>query len=224
MTIYSPNALGAKKRMLLIGGGLKICSSYSTKNCTQKTVFNDSAYKSTSFLVNSENIKVVRDDEFKLFDKQSQLNDLVELLNKYKQRFENKPIGRSDLLKRLDNLKLSSNQKVGQKILNTLNARQWNYVFQNLQQPVVDEKGKPLTEYVMLDRSNKDSIAIINQFVDMVRLASRDSKPTILFSTASANDVFDAASFYLQLFRSYEVEAVWLPIEASLNRVMSDPQ
>ncbi|TQV75491.1 hypothetical protein FLL45_11280 [Aliikangiella marina] len=221
--LLGPAIQATEKKMLLVGGGLKICSSYSPRNCTESVKFDDTAYKSSYFSVNSDKQVIIAQDAFNLFSDKNKLTRVVELLAKYQLRFDTAPVTRRELLKRLDNIKLTSNQMMGRKLLDDLDSRQWNFLIHYLQVPVVDRKGEALTEYVDFENSHPDSQRIINQFISMVSSISGDNRPTVLFSTASANDVFDAASFYLQLFRHFEVDAVWLPLEASLNRVMNDP-
>jgi len=212
----------AERKMLLIGGGLKICSSYSIKHCPQKLSFDETAYQSSYFQISQAAIKTIESNHYKIFSSKEKHQDVVALLVKYLKRHKSEPVNRRELIKRLDALKLTQSQRSGRDILDSLYSDEWNFVFQNLQLPVTDSHGNGLTEYVFLDQSHADSRAIITRFVKMVQQTSEQERPLILVSTASAGDVFDAASFYIQLFKGFQVDVAWLPIEASLLQVLSD--
>lgn len=211
-----------EKDLLLIGGGLKICSSFSTKNCSKPISYNENAYTKSFYRVLPDKIKTIAADQFQVFQNDEMASNILSLLNKYTLRFNQDKVTRRQLLKRLDSLKLTENQMLGSDILDQLNAREWNFVFHSLSAPVINEAGKALTEFVNLDYSDSDSVAIISNFVSLTKRKSDKHKPLILVSTSSASNSFDAVSFYLQLFGHYDVDVAWLPLDANLSDVLSD--
>lgn len=214
--------LASERDLLLIGGGLKFCSSYSTKNCLKTINYSDDAYTTTYYRVLPERIALIKADHFKSFGTVEVASNIVALLNKYTLRFNQAKVTRSELLSRLDNLKLTDTQILGRKILDSLSPKEWNFVFHTLTDPVTDALGKPLTEFVNLENSDPHSVEIIQHFVDLVKNKSPSKKPLVLVSTASANNPFDAVSFYIQLFGHFEVDVAWLPLDANLNQILNE--
>lgn len=207
-------------RSLLIGGGFKICSSYSTKHCSVAKSFNGDAFIGNRYKVTPDLIAILQEDRFETFKAQSRKVELVELLEKFLIRNKSEVETKTTLLRKLDDLSLSSSSKSGREVLDSLSPFEENFFMQTMQLPALTPEGKQLTEYVLLEQSHADSVAIVNRFIGMVKEVSDKERPLILFSTASANDVFDAVSFYYQLFKSKDVDVAWLPIEASMNRVV----
>jgi cyanophycinase-like exopeptidase len=222
LLLVSLPIVGQSKTLHLIGGGLKVCSSYSSKYCSEKVSFGESAFTENKYQITERISQSIEQDQFKLFSQSEQRGNLLQLLNKYFVRHPNDIVNRRSLLKKLDELTITSTQLSGRKILDDLNQRQFSFLLDNLQKAPVDKKGKPLTEYVDFQNSHPDTQIIISRFVEDVKKTSVSKRPLILVSTASASDVFDAVSFYMQLFKSFDVDVAWLPIEASLNAVMND--
>jgi len=121
--------LASERDLLLIGGGLKFCSSYSTKNCLKTINYSDDAYTTTYYRVLPERIALIKADHFKSFGTVEVASNIVALLNKYTLRFNQAKVTRSELLSRLDNLKLTDTQMLGRKILDSLSPKEWNFVF-----------------------------------------------------------------------------------------------
>ncbi len=208
--------------MLLIGGGLKICSSYSTKNCSKPISYDKSAYSKTLYTIDDNSIKRIATNQYNVFASNQQKKDIINLLEKYQLRFKSEPVERRTLLRRLDKLKTTEHQKLGREVLDALSPNAFNFVTHNLIVPVLGPSGKPLTEYVNLGLSDPHSVEIIEYFVSLLkqRKIAAKRKPMVLVSTASANNPFDAVSFYIQLFSQFNVEVVWLPLDANLNDIL----
>ena len=216
--------LGQKKlkKALLIGGGLKICSSYSKKYCKQAKTFAEDAYVNDKYRVTEDKIVRLKEDAFDVFADKDRKQNVIELLSKFILRNGQDVLTRAALLSKLDSLSLSSTSISGFEVLKRLSPVEMRLVLQTLQEPVIGKKNHPLTEYVFLEQSDVSSKLIVERFVELVKQTSQRSKPLILFSTASSNDVFNAVSFYYQLFNNDSVQVAWLPVEASLNQLLNE--
>ncbi len=218
--LLSGFAISAEKDLLLIGGGLKICSSYSTKNCNKAVAHNKRAYTQSLYTISQNKIALIKTDPLQVFRNSQIRSKVVSLLKKYTLRNREEKLSRKELLRNLDTLKLTETQESGRAVLDSLSPKEWNFVLHHLTEPVTDQQGNALTEFVNIENSDPYSIEIINRFVELVSKRAPNTKPLILVSTSSANNPFDAVSFYIQLFKNYDVEVAWFPLDANLNQIL----
>lgn len=210
---------------LLIGGGLKICSSFAPDNCTSKPKFSHQALSEKLFQSNAVRLTATKKQWQQSFS-QPMPAELLVLLERFNRRYANQVFNRKTLTQKLQSINISATVS-GSDVITDLNDPQWYFLLDHYQLPRVDRQGRSLEEALDLTQSDPASVAIVEQFITMSRQVARSkgkNQTTILVSTASAGDVFDAVSFYTQLFKKADINVYWLPIEAALNTVWHKKQ
>ncbi|MDU0112016.1 cyanophycinase [Psychrosphaera aquimarina] len=202
----------------LVGGGLKTCSSMSKKNCTSTKKEQISKLAGVKFnnlyAINNLNIQQIDrvwTDQFGPSNKYA----LIKLLRKSSELINNKvPLSE---LKRI----LKNNDH--DDLIYKMSDPEYYALLDLLEQPVINEEtGERLKEYVaLLDSTNYFSTNIYQQFVAQAKAKLGHNKPNIVVLTASARDPFEAADFYQSAFEQAGANAIWLPLDATLNKLMS---
>jgi cyanophycinase len=205
---------------LLIGGGLKICSSFSTSGCIKKVSFDRKALSQKLFESNQNRLATIQQQWLHHFHQRIPENLLV-LLKRLNQRSGKQVFTKKEFSQKLKSINAAANQN-GAYVIANLSDQQWYFLLDHYEKARVDAEGRMLEEQLNLSQSHPDSLTIVEQFMDMseqVAHAKGKEKTTILVSTASAKDVYDAVSFYTQLFKRDQVEVYWLPIEAAIQKI-----
>lgn len=215
-------------QMLLIGGGLKICSSFSQSSCKRplsRSALKDKTIRSSyDVIINKATVERIQKDPYSLFKGKDELQLLLNYLNRYRQTYGDDKVTREQFDRRVEKLSEDDSSRSFQYILDSFDFSQRQFIQQNLQAPIEWQSGEALREHVYLNNSDEDSVTIIRkaqQFSLDIAKSKKKSKSRILVLTSSSSDPFDAVSFYLNLFSSEQVEAVWLPLEPALYEVTS---
>lgn len=206
-------------QMLLIGGGLKICSSYVRTHCLQPLkkaeLMKPSLRTTKELVVTSDTIKEVRKDSHHLFPDENLLNELSGHLQRYLEQHGNELVDIDIFYSRMDRLK-PGGENGFEEILSSLEPKQRQFIKQHLQAPLESKDAKVLTEKAYLNNSDEDTVRIIRkaqQLSQSIANVKGKDKARILILTSSSSDPFDAVSFYLNLFANEQIETAWLPFE-----------
>lgn len=216
-------------QMLLIGGGLKVCSSYVQTHCLQPLrkaeLMKPSLRTGNDLVVTSGTIKEIQKDNHHLFPEKHMLNQLSDRLAEYLEQHGSDPVDIDTFYLRMNRLE-KGEQEGFEDILSELNQRQRQFIKQSLQAPLESKDGAVLTEKAYVNNSDKDSATIIRkaqQLSQAIADSKGKDKARILVLTSSSSDPFDAVSFYLNLFANEKIETAWLPLEpAFLDVTHSD--
>ena len=210
---------------LLMGGGLKICSSFSPQHCIRKTRFSETAldgvYQQSSQARLAASIAAWQQQFTAPMPAR-----LQSLLERFERRHSGRIYLRSEFRRLLSDVR-NDEQVAGKQVLAELTDDQYYFLLDHYQLARIDEQGKRVEEQVMLDNSDPHSQHLVNKFLEMAQATARSKgkvKATVLVSTASASDVFDAVGFYTQLFQTDHVDVHWLPLEAALQAVWHKQQ
>ncbi|WNO61531.1 cyanophycinase [Rheinheimera sp. MMS21-TC3] len=213
----------ADYNMVLIGGGLKVCSSTDTKFCTSKDVFSAAAKSSAKFNLTAENIKNIADPTFWGEQRIIEQQQVLALLQHLANRLDNEQVTERELLRLLRgaDLEVDGVWISGRVVYNALTDREVNYIFDQLQIMVRSESNRrnSLRQKVYADlKQTKDifSIEILQKIVELAQqVAGPQRKPRILVVTAGARDPFSDVDFYTNLFNEAGMTASWLPLTAA---------
>ena len=212
------NSVSDKGELLLVGGGLKTCSSMAIKNCEFNNLEEKTQLKTgkqTSYYqINQKTINLFKKywpEDFSKTNQQAIFNILQTINKQEKDHLWSKAKLKS-LFKKYDE----------EKIIRKLNDAQYYFLLDALEQPVINENTeKRLTESVNLSRSsNTFSTEIYHQFITLAQQNSGKKRPRILVVTASARDPFEAVDFYQTVFTQAGGDTRWLPLDATLNALI----
>jgi cyanophycinase len=70
------------------------------------------------------------------------------------------------------------------------------------------------------DSRNRHAVEVFETFVDMARARSEQSSPLILVSTASSTDSFEVVDFYTAVFAQLGARSRWLPLDRVLQAAL----
>ncbi|WP_199609482.1 cyanophycinase [Flocculibacter collagenilyticus] len=205
--------------LMMIGGGLKACSSMSPRNCTRTDddIF-DKAKTTQLFAMSESKVKRINDTEFwspSRSDIQQQTHRVLDYLLA---RLGTETLTRKEFEKswKESELEIDGVWVSGKDAFYALSKRELAYVLDNLEVEVKvgDKKKERAQERVSIEHS-KDSIstAIYREFVDLASKVAGGKKPKVLVVTAGERDSFAAADLYVNTFASAGAETLWLPID-----------
>lgn len=202
--------------LILAGGGLATCSSFSPKNCLSAD-FSNNDLSQLEYKFSKNKQQVFRNSGF------------------YKNLLTADKVNIDAIIDYLYSKKGGDSLTKGQ-ISKALKASQYKDEYLNLSDPLyyalfdyfefrqLDDKGVRKTEKVILE-SNKSlgSRRVYNAFVDSAKtIAAKKNKERaqILVVTASSRDPFESADFYQGVFSGFDVDVVWLPLDMSLQQAI----
>lgn len=208
--------------MVLIGGGLKVCSSIDTRYCTSKDVFSAAAKGAAKFDLTPENIKNSTQLDFWGEQRVIEQQQVLALLQHIANRLGNELISERDLIRfiRGADLEVDGVWVSGRAVYNALTEREINFIFDQLQ-VLVPQNNKRNSErkreYADLSQTKDQfSVEIYQKIVELAQqVAGTQRKPRILVITAAARDPFADVDFYTNLFEEAGATATWFPINAA---------
>uniref|UniRef100_A0A486XQH9 Secreted cyanophycinase CphE n=1 Tax=Rheinheimera sp. BAL341 TaxID=1708203 RepID=A0A486XQH9_9GAMM len=213
--------------MVLMGGGLKTCSSTATQNCQQDDVFSAQAKAAELFAVSAENIARIADADFWGAERVIEQQQTLALLEFIRSRVARERITERELTRlwRGAEIEMDGLWVSGRVNYSALTERELNFVFDQLQVMVTTDPNNKSTnarlkEYADLAKS-KDafSIELYRKVVELAaQVAGPQRKPRLLVVTASGRDPFAAVDFYTNLFNELGAETSWLPINAAYQQ------
>ena len=205
-------------QLLLVGGGLKSCSSMSKKNCNNSALTTLSALKNIKhnnlYQVSLKTLNLLKKLWPKDFDSSTKA-ELVTLISRAVSSNNQENIS-------LKELKFLLRKHDKNNLIAKLNDPEYYALLDILEQPVINKTTNVrLKEQVeLLDSTNFFSTNIYQTFVKNARINTQKDKPNIVVLTASARDPFEAADFYQAAFTQAGANAKWLPLDATLNHLM----
>ncbi len=212
--IAKANVTDTRYDLMLMGGGLAICSSMQPQHC-QSSLPADAGKTSSMFMFSDEAISRIEQASLWTDARQSIQQQVLQLLRQLK-RTAAAAMPEAVLLAQLKQQTLSANLK-GADIIAQLSDAEFDLVLDQLevlQRHAVT--GQRLTERVYPELT-KDafSLELYQTFVQQAALRKKGEKPKVLLLAASGRDPFAAVDFYLDLFRQLGADAHWLPLNAA---------
>lgn len=199
--------------LMLVGGGIKTCSSMSPENCKTDSVFSPAAKRD------------IRYDFSPLWLERALAHPSLEMLTQAQQvslRKASLAAAKHASFLSLTELK----QNVGKfdpALFNTLDDKTY-FALLDLLEAQQQADGLIKQEQVILDASRSShAIELYRLFVQQALKKRQQRQPTaqrplIAIVTASARDPFESAHFYLSVFEQAGAEVIWLPIDAALQK------
>jgi cyanophycinase-like exopeptidase len=204
------NASEQQQTLVLIGGALTTCSSMSPKNCLSNKQI--SGKQTNQFRLNNDALSAIKTNWPTNNEKNRQqtLKVLAQIA-----RQQSDVNTKSDILwawRDLDNT-----------LLNALTDKEYNFVLDTLEVPVLTADSTRQKEQVSVPDNNESAASDILDFVS-ASLKTTTKSPAILAVTASSRDPYESADFYEGLLNFNGVESSWLPLTPALAKAITSKQ
>lgn len=199
--------------LMLVGGGLNTCSSFSLKNC-QKKSFNEDDLQSILYQISPKSIsRFLQTEPIQRLDKANQENIRALLLNIYA-KAANEVLTRSQLRDAFEN-----NNRL--EWYQALPDPQHYALLDSLEVQQLDQNKQRKQEKAnLLLTKDKASVGIYQRFVQQAKLRAPNhlEKPHVVVITASSRDPFEVADFYTSVFEQAGAKVTWLPLDKTYQQ------
>lgn len=218
--------------MVLVGGGLKTCSSASVRHCSTEGVFSDAAKAADVFQLSAENIANVGDKLFWGEERVIEQQQTLAVLDFVRSRTGTDRISERELMRlwRSAETEMDGIWVSGRTNYSSLTGRELNFVLDQLQvMAIAPNSGRrsPAVrqrEFADLAKTaDPFSIEIYQKIISLAQqVAGPQRKPRLLVVTASGRDPFAAVDFYTNLFKEAGADVTWLPINAAYQAAQAN--
>ena len=214
--------------MLLMGGGLSICSSVQESACVSPPDWSNDAKKTEHYLIQPQYISNIANADDWSADRKPLLLQVTAMLQHLQSKLADTPVSQRELsrLWRSSEVEINGSWVSGRELYGSLTGTELNFIFDQLEVEVKKPTGlqSRLTEQVAPELSKDTfSLGLYQQFVEMAREVSMNKKsPNILILTASGRDPYASVDFYVSLFKQLGATASWLPVNAAYQAAQRD--
>ncbi len=205
---FAQHSSQSSGKLMLVGGGLKTCSSMAQHNCKMGTEFSKNAKLEPWFKVTEKRLQTLPKYQH-LFEPKSYLK-LTRFLNKIAKQSKQLAISKQQLMHLIKS-------HDSQRTISNLNDKQYYVLLDVFEVPLVSQNTRFKEQVKLADSKDLHSSNIYYDFVKQAALINGHKKPNIVVLTASARDPFEAADFYQQVFQLAGGNSQWLPLDATLN-------
>ena len=216
--------------MLLMGGGLSICSSAQESACVSTPEWSETAKKTELFLVQAQYIKNIENADSWSDGRKHLLTQVVAMLQHLQSKLADSPVSQRELSRmwRSSEVEVNGSYVSGRELYASLTGSELNFIFDQLEVEVKKPTGlqSRIKEQVNAELTKDSfSLGLYQQFVEMARDVSKNKKsPKILVLTASGRDPYASVDFYLSLFSQLGATATWLPVNAAYQAAQRDSE
>lgn len=218
--------------MVLMGGGLSICSSTQESACVSSPQWSDEAKKAELYLIQPHYIKNISNAEDWPADRKPLLIQVAAMLQHLQSKLADTPVTQRELsrLWRSSEVEVNGSWVSGRELYSSLSGAELNFIFDQLEIAVKKSSlTKSRVEEQVSAQLSKDqfSLGLYQQFVDLAREVNANKKPAkkaphIVVLTASGRDPYAAVDFYQSLFKQLGATVSWLPINAAYQAALRD--
>ncbi|MCL1065704.1 cyanophycinase [Shewanella olleyana] len=197
--------------LMLVGGGLKTCSSLSSNSCAESVAFSPNAKLSIQYHFSLDWLERALSHTSLQTLSLTQINSL----RKASQQAAQSSVSLSQFKDAIG--------QINNHLLNDFTDQQYYALLDLLEQEQRTETGEVLQEQVMLNATEKPyGPAIYRRFTAQALLKKQQrtpnaTRPLIGIVTASARDPFEPISFYTSAFEQAGADVIWLPLDAALQ-------
>lgn len=206
--------------LILIGGGVKTCSSLALQGCVPDTKAPAGALMAIQYQFPAAIEPKLASLQFPAAQ-QAQANALLRLLAA---RHGAKFLSEKELKAaiRSAELEVDGQWMSGRDVWQQFSLGQKEAIF-DLLQVATNLDGRLKTEVAMPQQlNNKHSLNIYQEVVNQAKKAGKRSKPKIVIFTASSRDPFASVDYYKSLFSNLGADASWLPINVAFQSAQQD--
>lgn len=212
--------------LVIIGGGLKTCSSLNSRNCSEAEVFSTSAHSAEVYEVNAEHLASVADKTFWREERIIEQQQTLALLEYVRTKVGAELLTERDLLRmwRSAEIEIDGLWVSGRTNYSTLTERERQFVLDQLQVMDAAESSKSRGSKAKRKKAFADlshtkdgfTVEIYQKVVELAQqVAGPQRKPRILLVTAAERDPFASVDIYSNLFEEAGAEVSWLAVNAA---------
>ena len=213
-----------QSKLFLVGGAWKTCGSFGGSACSGKVKWSEEVKTENVYTVTPPQIQQIKD--LKQWREEDKLHKaaLLNVLQNFHHIHKGKTFGREDFRAKLKRVNVSFEGKStsARTVVGDLPNDLYYPVYDILEAPNQTTSGEFIKEQASIEKTKYDSSkAIYQAFVQAAKdVTPEGQKPVILISSASGYDVFGAVDYYLSIFGQLGAQAEWLPVEATLGKMM----
>lgn len=213
--------------MVLIGGGLNTCTSYTARNCIDADTFSSAAKSADMFMLSEESLANIADSAFWSEERVIEQQQTLALLEFVRSKVSNEPVTERELLRlwRSADIEIDGIWVSGRVNYNALTDKERYFVLDQLQiMAEVENANKRSTNrssrqkaYANLEKTTDGfTVEIYKKIVELAQqVAGPNRAPRILVVTASERDPFADVDVYVNLFNETGAQTSWLPVNAA---------
>lgn len=217
--------------LVLVGGGLRTCSSQSRSACKANSTFAKAAKTTEWYALSLDSIRSISQAPVWHDNRASQRQQTQLLLSQLLADFGSAPMSETQLLQRWRAASLSpaggqpkNNTQSGEALYQQLSEQELNLVLDMLQQPALGPDRQRQKEQASLSQTEDGfSVEIYNKISELAakvrqnkhHTGTAQERPLILVVTASSRDPLAAVDFYQSAFAQTGARVQWLPLNAA---------
>ncbi|MEX1221756.1 MAG: cyanophycinase [Idiomarina sp.] len=212
-----PSQQGPEYQLMLIGGGLKICSSMDSMNCNLADWFDRDQMRMDRYINLGGRYRAAALDDSVWPALRRPMRDRVsDALDTVYDRVKEKVIPERVFVEEFT-------RRANRHLYSELSDAEWNRIIDHLEMPVPEGMSEQAN---ISDNLNKASREIVKRFVALAAEVRSnkgdDEKPEILVITAGSRDPLHAADLYLSVFENAGATTTWLPMDAAVAEAQRD--
>ncbi|ATC93795.1 secreted protein [Pseudoalteromonas tunicata] len=212
--------------LFLFGQELEVCSSENTQFCAKSKItkgFDESAKLGPIYAITDEAISRLSDINW---TEQPELKaQTIALLKAIKPEINDKQLSERDFVRILRRSSFSYGDEIfkGRDVWSGLFEFEKNNLFDLLEQKQSNRSAKRLkTEVDLASTENETAMLAYQAFYQQAKqVAGSKRKPRVAFVTGGNRDPYQKVDYYYELFNQLGFEAIWLPLDAAMQTVMS---
>lgn len=202
--------------LILAGGGLTTCSSFSPKNC-QKKYFSNDDLQQILYQFTDARLEIFNQSQFYRNLSAPEKLNINSLLSELHANTKQRPVNKNKLKKAIKDDQLY-------RLYQALPDSQFYALHDFFEVRQTSHKGERKREVAQLQNNkNPWSRAIFETFFEQAKIKANKkgkSRPRLIAITASARDPFESADFYQSVFNHFDADVHWLPIDKSLQAAL----
>lgn len=204
---------GADYQLMLIGGGLKICSSMDSMNCNLADWLERDKMRVDRYINLGSHYRAAALDDAVWPALRRPMRDRVAGgLDTVFDRLQEEIIPERVFVDEFT-------RRATRHLYSELSDSEWNRIIDHLEMPVPEGMSEQAN---ISDNLNKASREIVKRFVSLAASVNGNEQPEILVITAGARDPLHEADLYLSLFENAGGNTTWLPIDAAVAAARRD--
>ncbi|MCC5452523.1 hypothetical protein LMJ53_12410 [Rheinheimera sp. UJ51] len=213
--------------VMLLGGGMPICSSLAPAHCAEEASFSALAKTQLRYALDPSQLQLLAAAPIFSSERQALQQQVVALLSLLQTTF-NGEFTATELttLWRALPAQPESDALSGEALWQALSEREHKAILDYLEVATFSaDRQYRLTEQADLANSlDQQAVALYQQLVSLATAKATSkgrSQAKVLLITAAASDPFASVDLYLDIFRQAGAEVAWLPLNAALTRALS---
>lgn len=222
MGLYSlPSFAKADYSLVLIGGGLKFCTSLTTRECQTPLKVTPDDHVDYTYQITAARLAELRQSHW-LPQRQLQKLRLLNAMEQVAQQTSG-VLTRRQLLSALRAVEIIEGQKKlsGMELLSSLMDDEYFMLLDILQLGNIDENLLSSNEHRKIKVAVKNSKShfsqkVLREFIKQAQILSQGKTPNILLVTSATRDQFVSVDLYQQVLTALGAKVRWVPLDKAL--------